>query len=140
AGCHSARVSEFRGIPIDALDFYEDLEGDNSRTWWRANTQRYAASVRAPMEALVDLLEDEFGPAKLYRPHRDVRFGKDKTPYKDHQGALATQVGGMGWYVEVGAAGLMTGGGFYPTGTDQVPRYRTAVDAPASGQRLQEVV
>ena len=140
AGCHSGRVSEFRGIPIDALDFYEDLEGDNSRTWWQANTQRYATSVRAPMEALVDLLEDEFGPAKLYRPHRDVRFGKDKTPYKDHQGALATQVGGMGWYVEVGAAGLMTGGGFYPTGTDQVPRYRTAVDAPASGQRLQEVV
>ena len=88
----------------------------NTRAWWQANKERYTASVREPLEGLLDALEDEFGPAHLYRPNRDVRFSTDKSPYKDHQGALATTVPGMGFYVQVNADGLMTGGGFYPTG------------------------
>ncbi len=96
--------------------------------------------MREPMERLVDALADEFGEARLYRPHRDVRFSADKSPYKDHQGALAGPVPGVAFYVQVSADGLLTGGGFYPTGPDQTPRYRAAVDAPASGGRLQEVV
>ncbi len=96
--------------------------------------------MREPLEGLLDALEDEFGPAHLYRANRDVRFSKDKSPYKDHQGALATTVPGMGFYVQVNADGLMTGGGFYPTGPDQLPRLRAAIDAPRSGQDLQRVV
>lgn len=128
------------GIPFDACDFYDDLRADNSRTWWHAHKERYETSVRAPMEALLEALEDEFGPAKLYRPNRDVRFSADKSPYKDHQGALAAQVAGMGYYVQVSAEGLLAGGGFYPTGPDQLPRLRAAIDAPASGQVLQGLV
>ncbi len=130
---------DWAGIPVDALDFYEDLAVENSRAWWQANKARYDRSVRAPLEAMLAALEDEFGPAHVFRPHRDVRFSADKSPYKDHQGALATTVPGMGFYVQVGADGLMTGGGFYPTGTDQVARLRAAVDAPRSGQELQRV-
>jgi uncharacterized protein (TIGR02453 family) len=133
-------VSGFEGIPTDAFDFYEDLRADNSRTWWQANRERYRTSVRAPLEALLDALEDEFGPARLYRPHRDVRFSADKSPYKEHQGALAASLPGIGCYLQVSADGLMTGGGYYPTGPDQLPRYRAAVDAPESGQRLSAVV
>ncbi|HSF97204.1 MAG TPA: DUF2461 domain-containing protein [Ornithinibacter sp.] len=127
------------GIPVDALDFYEDLAVENSRAWWQANSARYAGSVLEPLEALLATLEDEFGPAHVFRPNRDVRFSADKSPYKDHQGALATTVPGMGFYVQVGAAGLMTGGGFYPTGSDQLPRLRAAIDAPRSGQDLQRI-
>ena len=82
--------------------------------------------MREPLEGLLDALEDEFGSARLYRPNRDVRFSADKSPYKDHQGALATTVPGMGFYVQVSADGLLTGGGFYPTGPDQLPRLRAA--------------
>ena len=133
-------VPTFTGIPLDALDFYEDLAVENSRAWWLAHKDRYAASVRQPLEALLDDLEDEFGPAHVFRPNRDVRFSADKSPYKDHQGALATTVPGMGYYVQVAAGGLTTGGGFYPTGPDQLPRLRAAVDAPASGTALERVV
>ncbi|HYN66264.1 MAG TPA: DUF2461 domain-containing protein [Ornithinibacter sp.] len=133
-------MTPFAGIPADALDFYDELRAENTRTWWQANKARYSVVVRAPMEALLDALEDEFGPATLYRPNRDVRFSADKSPYKDHQGALATTVAGMGFYVQVSADGLMAGGGFYPTGTDQLPRLRAAIDAPRSGQELQRVV
>ena len=84
------------GIPLDALDFYEELGAENSRAWWQRNKDRYAASVRHPLEGLLDALEDEFGPAHVFRPNRDVRFSADKSPYKDHQGALVTTVPGMG--------------------------------------------
>ncbi len=133
-------MTGFHGIPDDALDFYEQLAAENTRTWWQANSARYAESVREPLEGLLDALEDEFGSARLYRPNRDVRFSADKSPYKDHQGALATTVPGMGFYVQVNGDGLLTGGGFYPTGPDQLPRLRAAIDAPQSGQELQRVV
>lgn len=129
-------MSPTHGIPLDAVDFYDELRAENTRAWWQANKGRYAVSVAAPLEALLGALEDEFGPGRLYRPHRDVRFSADKSPYKDHQGALAATVPGVGFYVQVGAEGLLTGGGYYPTGPDQLPRYRTAVDAPRSGQEL----
>ncbi|MFL6177712.1 MAG: DUF2461 domain-containing protein [Ornithinibacter sp.] len=133
-------MAGFSGIPVDAFDVYDELRAENTRTWWLAHKARYEASVREPLEALLDALEDEFGPARLYRANRDVRFSADKSPYKDHQGALATTVPGMGFYVQVSGDGLLTGGGFYPTGPDQLPRLRAAVDAPQSGQQLQGVV
>jgi uncharacterized protein (TIGR02453 family) len=133
-------VPTSHGIPLDALDFYEELAAENTRAWWQRNKDRYAASVRGPLEDLLDALEEEFGPAHVFRPNRDVRFSADKSPYKDHQGALATTVTGMGWYVQVSADGLSTGGGFYPTGPDQLARLRAAVDAPASGTALERVV
>ncbi len=68
----------FDGFPIAALDFYEDLEDDNSKTFWQAHKHVYDESVRAPMEALLLELEKPFGPAKLFRPYRDVRFSKEK--------------------------------------------------------------
>ncbi len=129
-----------QGIPADAVAFFDELGRENTKAWWQANTDRWQASVREPMEALLDALEDEFGPAHLFRPYRDVRFSADKSPYKDHQGALVTAVEGMGWYVQVGADGLMTGGGYYPAGRDQLARYRAAVDAPASGAELEGLV
>ena len=74
-------------LRVAALDFYEDLEDDNSKTFWTKHKHVYDESVKVPMEALAAALEAEFGPAKLFRPYRDVRFAKDKTPYKTHQGA-----------------------------------------------------
>ena len=77
----------FTGIPTAALDFYEDLEADNTKSFWTAHKQVYDEAVRAPLEALCLELEKQYGAAKLFRPYRDVRFAKDNTPYKTHQGA-----------------------------------------------------
>jgi uncharacterized protein (DUF2461 family) len=76
----------FTGIPAAALDFYDDLEQDNSKTFWTAHKAIYDEAVRAPMEALAADLAKDYGEGKLFRPYRDVRFSKDKTPYKTHQG------------------------------------------------------
>lgn len=129
----------FHGFPDEALAFYEGLEADNSKAYWTDNRDSYERHVKAPMEALLTELEPEFGAGKLFRPYRDVRFSKDKTPYKEHGGAVVGY-GEAPLYVEVSAAGLLVAGGCYSTQSDQVERYRRAVADDVQGVALQGVV
>lgn len=126
----------FTGFPDEAFMFYEGLEADNSKTYFARHKDLYEEAVRAPMQALADELEPEFGAVRLFRPYRDVRFSKDKSPYKTHQGAFAGRMPGIGYYVEVNADGLFVAGGVYSTASDQVARYRAAVDEDISGKPL----
>ena len=59
-------MSDFTGFPVAGLDFYDDLEMDNTRSFWTAHKQVYDEAVRAPMVALCAALEAEFGPAKVF--------------------------------------------------------------------------
>ncbi|WP_216205985.1 DUF2461 domain-containing protein [Amycolatopsis aidingensis] len=131
----------FEGFGEYAIDFYDGLVADNSKTYWNANVQVYRDDVRAPMEALLAELEPEFGDGfgkgKVFRPYRDVRFSKDKSPYKTHCGGVIEQGrGGGACYVEVGPAGLRVGGGCFHLATDQLAAFRRAVDTELHGQRL----
>ncbi len=129
----------FTGIPHDAADFYAELELDNSTTFWHAHRERYQSSVRGPMTALLHALEQEFGPAKVYRPHRDVRFSADKSPYKTHQGGYVTAGTRSGWYAEVSADGFRVGGGCFAMDSTVLAAYRAAVDGPR-GAELEQIV
>jgi len=124
----------FQGFPPDALRFYAELEANNEKAWWQANKARYEAHVRAPMELLLDALYDEFGEAKVFRPYRDVRFSKDKTPYKTQ---VAATIGPF--YVGLGASGLHAGGGRYHLDREELRRFRRAVDEPVHARRLHEL-
>jgi uncharacterized protein (TIGR02453 family) len=126
----------FRGWPAEALEFYDGLLADNSKTYWTANKETYDDKVRAPMVALTEELEPEFGPAKIYRPYRDVRFSKDKSPYKT-QIAASFERGG---YVKLSAEGLGAGSGIYMFSPDQLRRWRAAVDDDGSGVALVGVI
>lgn len=127
----------FAGFPDEALLFYEGLEADNSKAYWADHRGQYERAVHGPMLALLAELEPEFGPAKVFRPYRDIRFSADKTPYKTHAGAVVgTGDAGGVLYVQVSAAGLMLGGGFYHMAADQLSRYREAVQADGPGSRL----
>ena len=133
-------MTSFTGFPEAALDFYDDLELDNTKSFWSEHKQVYEAAVRKPMLALVAALEDEFGPAKVFRPYRDVRFAKDKTPYKNHQGAFVALGPATGWYVEVGAPGVRVGVGFYEASSPRLARIREAIDEDRRGKELQRVL
>ena len=130
----------FAGFPVAALDFYDDLELDNTRSFWTAHKHVYETAVRAPMVALVGALAEEFGPAKVFRPYRDVRYAKDKTPYKDHQGAFVAAGPATGWYVEIGAPGVRVGAGFYRAEADQLAAIRSAIDAESTGAALERLL
>ncbi|KRF05907.1 hypothetical protein ASG88_20660 [Nocardioides sp. Soil777] len=130
----------FTGFPVAALDFYDDLEMDNTKSFWEAHKTVWTESVKAPMTALVTDLEAEFGSAKVFRPYRDVRFAKDKTPYKTHQGAFVGVAPRTGWYVEVSARGVRTGAGFYDADGEQLAAFRTAVAEERRGTELERVL
>jgi uncharacterized protein (TIGR02453 family) len=126
----------FRGWPTEALDFYEGLEADNSKTYWTAHRAVYEDKVLAPMEALLAELEPEFGAGRIFRPYRDVRFSADKSPYKTAIGATLEH----GGYVQLSAKGLAAGAGMYQMGPAELERYRRAVADDVSGDRLRRVV
>ncbi|MDF0530117.1 DUF2461 domain-containing protein [Tsukamurella sp. 8F] len=130
----------FTGFPEAALDFYDDLEVDNSKTFWEAHKEVYRTAVAAPMTALLDDLADEFGAAKIFRPYRDVRFSKDKTPYKTHQGAFVAVGPATGYYVQLGAAGVRVGAGFYEANADRLAFLRRAIDDERHGPALEQVI
>jgi uncharacterized protein (TIGR02453 family) len=130
----------FTGFTEAALDFYDDLEVDNTKSFWEAHKDVYAAVVKAPMTALVTALEPEFGTAKVFRPYRDVRFAKDKTPYKTHQGAFVASGPACGWYVEIAARGFRTGAGFYDASAADLAAIRAAIVDDTKGKELQRIL
>ncbi|KAA1427633.1 DUF2461 domain-containing protein [Nocardioides antri] len=131
---------EFTGFPVAALDFYDDLEVDNTKSFWEAHKAVYADQVRAPMVALTDALAQEFGEAKVFRPYRDVRFAKDKTPYKTHQGAFVGAAPSTGWYVEVSAAGVRIGGGTYHAAGPELAAIREGIADDRTGKLLERIL
>ena len=133
-------MDTFAGIPPEAFRFYAELEENNNREWWLGHKDVYDAAVKEPLGALLAGLEPEFGPARLFRPYRDVRFSQDKSPYTTAQGAFATRQEGVGYYLQVSADGLLVGGGYRSHTPAQLARFRAAADASGSGTALQEIV
>jgi uncharacterized protein (TIGR02453 family) len=90
------------------------------------------------MVALCAALAPEFGEAKVFRPFRDVRFAKDKTPYKTHCGGYVGNGVGGAYYVQADADGVMVAAGYFRMAPDQVARYRVAVDEERRGEQLRD--
>ena len=129
----------FRGFPAEAIDFYERLQADNTKTFWQANKGTYEAAVKRPMEELCAELAD-YGQFHVFRPYNDLRFAKNRPPYKTAQGAATQGEGGTGYYVQVSAEGLMAAAGYYMMAKDQLERFRAAIDDDNSGTRAAELV
>lgn len=129
----------FSGIPQQALDFYAGLEVDNSKAYWEANKAIFTAAVKAPIQALCEELA-EYGPFHVFRPYNDVRFAKNRPPYKTQQGAYGEAEGGAGYYFHISREGLLVATGYYSMMRDQLERFRAAVDADHTGQELAEIV
>jgi uncharacterized protein (TIGR02453 family) len=125
----------FKGWPERALLFYEGLEADNTRAYWLDHKLEYERDVKAPMEALLAELKDEFGESRLFRPYRDTRFSHDKSPYKT---TIAAAIGEG--YVQLSADGLLCGAGTYTMSSDQLERFRAAVVADGPGSKLEGIV
>jgi uncharacterized protein (TIGR02453 family) len=126
----------FSGWPVEAVEFYEGLQADNTKAYWTAHKPVYDIGVHAPMAELLDELADEFGPGRIARPYRDVRFRTDKSPYKTAIYAILES----GGYVNFSADGLTAGIGYYQMAPDQLDRYRRAVDDETAGAELVGII
>jgi uncharacterized protein (TIGR02453 family) len=129
-------ANTFKGFPPEAVDFLAKLEANNDRAWFNAHKADYERACKEPMQQLLDDLDAKFGSgaSKLYRIHRDVRFSKDKTPYKTWQAAHFAA-----GYLSLSPDGLYVGTGAFMLDGPTLERYRRAVDDDRTGAELVKV-
>lgn len=112
----------------DFIEFFKELSHNNKKEWFHANKKRYEKLVKEPFKAFVDQmifmiktvepeLEMETKQA-MFRINRDIRFSKDKSPYKTHVAANISKGGRMspkhpGFYFQLSNQGVLIGGGAY---------------------------
>ena len=133
--------TRFAGFGEDLPMFFAGLEADNSKAYWTDHRELYETQVRGPLTALLAGLEPEFGPGKVFRPYRDVRFARDKSPSQTQAAGHTHSKDGTGsLYLHVDADGLFVAGGYWRMERDQLARYRAAVADDGTGRALVRVV
>ncbi|MDE3177975.1 MAG: TIGR02453 family protein [Pseudomonadota bacterium] len=131
----------FAGFGPQALPFLKALAFHQTKEWFEANKATFEADLKGPMGDLVEDLSAAFAKAKIplkgerktavFRIHRDVRFAKDKSPYKTNHGAVLTRTGSKNepglFYVHVAPEGCFTAAGFYAPEPETLARLRGAM-------------
>jgi uncharacterized protein (TIGR02453 family) len=125
----------FSGFPPDAIDFFKQLEKNNNREWFLSHKDVYERACQQPMKDLMAELEPRFGPSRISRIYRDLRFSANRSPYKTH---IAAGVGGR--YISLSREGLWVGAGMYKPEPAALRRFRAAIDDDAAGRQLANIV
>jgi len=137
----------FAGFGPNALPFLKALAFHQAKDWFEANKATYESDLKTPMGDLVETLAAALAKAKLplkgdrksalFRLHRDVRFSKDKSPYKTHVGAVMTRTGSKNeqglLYIHIDPAGCFTAAGFYDPEPEALARFRAAMTGAPQG-------
>jgi uncharacterized protein (TIGR02453 family) len=146
----------FAGFPESGLAFLRDLSDHNDRDWFEAHRSVWDEQIVPAMlewcATLAGRLKDVmpglvFVPrvgGSLYRLNRDIRFSRDKRPYKTHVAALlwdgAEKHDAPGVYLHVSAAEVIFGGGIYSFEEARLDRWRKLLHVPASAARLESAL
>lgn len=146
----------FRGFEREALQFFHELSVEMNREWFEANKDRYKRLWVEPMTALLadvagalarSYAPVKLGAPKLFRIHRDVRFSKDKTPYKTHAAGMLplhakkpVDGGATALYLHLGVEDEYLGSGTYFFDDKQIVRWRKLVAANPSGTEIAALV
>jgi uncharacterized protein (TIGR02453 family) len=112
--------------PASALDFLRELEDNNDRDWFKANRGRYDDDLVAPARELAARLS-HLGEAHFFRPYNDTRFHM-RPPIKEQLGIAIGYGGAGGYYVELSLDGLLVAAGLHRAASDQLERFRAAID------------
>lgn len=133
----------FDGFSADSFAWFAGLEADNSKAWFTAHRETYDRAVRGALEALLEELADEFGGyVKLFRQNRDIRFSRDKSPYKTRTyGVILERPDSRApLYAEISRPGLFAGSGYHMLDAAQLERFRDAVMDDRSGPELERAI
>ena len=112
--------------PAEALDFLRDLEANNDRDWFKANRARYDEHLLEPARALAGQLT-HLGEPHFFRPYNDTRFHA-RPPIKEQLGVAIGYGAAGGFYFELSLDGLLVAAGLHQPATDQLERFRAAID------------
>ena len=129
-------------LSSDFLDFFRELANNNHKEWFDANRKRYENNVKKPFENFIaEVIErgrkydDALGlepKDAIFRINRDIRFSKDKTPYKMNRTAIISPYGrkdrtSPGFYIYLGPDKVMMGGGAYDVPNTELANLRNAL-------------
>ena len=139
----------FTGFRPVALTFLRSLARNNKREWFEANRERYEADVKRPLQILVEEIDARLGDIapemvgnpkrSIFRIYRDVRFSKDKSPYKTNAAAwfyhrdaghavgTAAVHGGAGFYFQIAPKECIVAGGIWMPPTAALKTLREAI-------------
>ena len=144
---------EFEGFPAGFFDFFAELSGNNERLWFNANKERYRAEVVAPISRLIaamaprlERMSKHFTAdprphgGSMFRIYRDVRFAKDKRPYKEHAACqfrhnLGRDAHAPGFYIHLAPDEVIFGGGMWMPPAPQLKAVREAIAKDSAGWR-----
>jgi uncharacterized protein (TIGR02453 family) len=145
-------VARFKGFGPKALSFFKALKFHQSKAWFDENRALHQSDVVEPMLALLEDLTAAFGKRRIplkadgkrsiFRIHRDVRFAKDKSPYKTHCGAVMTRSGGKMeqglLYLHIDPEGCFAAAGFYMPEPPDLLKLRKAIAADGKAYAAME--
>ncbi len=149
--------STFNGFPTDTIQFLAELQANNNKPWFDQHRSEYESFFMRPAreftiamgERLRDLspgvIADPRVNKSIFRIYRDVRFSRDKTPYKTHLAILfwvgeGAKLENPGYYFHLDANNLMLGGGIYQFSKPMLKAYREAVNDPQQGSDLERII
>ncbi|MEM7154468.1 MAG: DUF2461 domain-containing protein [Myxococcota bacterium] len=146
-------MAKFQGFPPQTLRFLKNLGSHNEKAWFQAHREEYEAYVLEPAKSFVAALGERLTALRpeisaepringsIFRINRDVRFSKDKRPYKDHidlwfwEGADRKQ-GSSGFFFRLLHDRVMLGAGMHGFPKEQLTTFRAAVDDDEIGSAL----
>ena len=135
------------------LTFFEELSRKNNKSWFDENRKRYDEHVKRPFQSFVDVMIDLIkaedpevaitAKDAVFRINKDIRFSKEKTPYKTHMAANVSKEGRRskewpGFYFQFGADRVAVGGGTYVVEPATLIKIRKAIAGDLS--RFQKLV
>ena len=121
-----------------ALEFLRELEDNNDSDWFRANRERYDRELLAPARELAESLS-HLGAPHYFRPYNNLRF-RPGPPLKEHI-AVAIGYGAVGgYYFQLSLDGLVVAGGMYRPASDQIERFRSALDETRTAKRFERAL
>ncbi|MBT2162948.1 DUF2461 domain-containing protein [Zobellia barbeyronii] len=130
-------------ITKETLNLLIELKNNNNREWFTENKpefKRHEQSVKAFFEAIAVKLgtHDEIERTKMFRIYRDVRFSKDKTPYKAHFAGSFSRAGAQrrgGYYLQIKPGESFLATGFWDPNKEDLLRIRKELEEDASEMR-----
>ena len=146
----------FDGFSKDTLAFMSDLAAHNDRDWFAQNKQRYEREVLDRQKVFVDAMGEALARiapgahaeprvnGSIFRVNRDIRFSRDKSPYKTHADVWfwvgEDRKTAPGYFVRLTADTVWIGGGAHVVSADGLARMREAIAADGTGRELVEIV
>lgn len=124
--------------PPEALEFLRELEDNNDRDWFKANRARYDAHLLEPARELAASLA-HLGEPHFFRPYNDARF-HHRPPIKEQLGVAIGGGNGGVYYFELSLDGLLVGAGLHHPASDQLERFRQAIDDGRRARGFEQAV